>query len=112
MGEYIKREDVLKIIDYIKNKYITLYNQKEKRSQFWFDTNRYFEKKVRALPKENVEKIVHCTDCRFSKNLDRSKVPYMYFNPRCVLCTNEAVVGDEPMVYLPYHFCSYGDEKN
>jgi hypothetical protein len=27
------------------------------------------------------------------------------------MCTCEDVVGDEPMVYLPNHYCSYGEER-
>lgn len=55
--------------------------------------------------------VVRCKDCKHGKSLDRTKPPFKYYKDSCVLCECEDVVGDEPMVYLPEHFCSYGERK-
>ena len=55
--------------------------------------------------------VVRCKDCKHSKSLDRTKPPFKYYKDSCILCECEDVVGDEPMVYLPDHFCSYGVAK-
>lgn len=57
--EYINREDVLGIIDYLRTKYVCNYNKRNKYNQFWSDTIRYIEKKVNSLPSANVEPIRH-----------------------------------------------------
>ena len=59
----------------------------------------------------DVVKVVRCKDCKHGKSLDRTKPPFKYYKDCCVLCECEDVVGDEPMVYLPTHFCSYGERK-
>ena len=59
----------------------------------------------------DVVKVVRCKDCKHGKSLDRTKPPFKYYKDSCVLCECEDVVGDEPMVYLPEHFCSYGERK-
>jgi hypothetical protein len=59
----------------------------------------------------NVEKVVYCVNCKHSKPIDTSKPPYKHFRPECIMCYCEDVVGDEPMVYSPTHFCSFGKEK-
>ena len=47
--DVISRKSVLNIIDYIRNKYILQYNRKNKCDQFWADTIRHIERKVRGL---------------------------------------------------------------
>ena len=61
------------------------------------------------MGKEDYEKVVMCKDCKHGRPLDRTKSPFKYYKDGCVLCECEDVVGDEPMVYLPTHFCSYGE---
>ena len=55
--------------------------------------------------------VIRCKNCRYGKPLDRTKPPFKYYKDGCIVCTCEDVVGDEPMVYLPTHYCSYGEEK-
>ena len=59
MAEYIEREAVLSVIEYIRTKYLVNYNRKTKWSQFWADTIRYFEKKVKSLPAADVVEVRH-----------------------------------------------------
>jgi hypothetical protein len=82
-----------------------------------FDEARFFvdrddRDKVQAavedMMQEDGVEIVRCKDCKHGKSLDRTKPPFKYYKDSCVLCECEDVVGDEPMVYLPDHFCSYG----
>lgn len=49
MTEYLDKGDVLEVINYIRTKYISVYNRKDKCSQFWADTMRYFEKQINNL---------------------------------------------------------------
>lgn len=62
--------------------------------------------------KTDVVEVVRCGDCIFSQELDRERPPYKYYNTNCVLCVCEDVVGDEAMIYLKNHFCSYGKRKD
>ena len=59
MDEYVEREAVLSIIEYIRTKYINNYNCRSKWNQFWADTIRYFEKKVKDIPAADVEVVRH-----------------------------------------------------
>ena len=58
-----------------------------------------------------IEKVVYCCNCIHSKPIDRNVSPYKYYRPECIICQCEDVVGEEPMVYLPNHFCSFGKEN-
>lgn len=60
---------------------------------------------------KDIISIIHCKNCRYGKPLDRTKPPFKYYKDGCIMCTCEDVVGDEPMVYLPTHYCSYGEER-
>ena len=60
---------------------------------------------------EDAVVVVRCKDCMHSSPIDTKVSPFMYYRPECVLCKCEEVVGDEPMVYLPDHFCSHGERK-
>ena len=57
------------------------------------------------------EKPVRCKDCKKGRPIDETKCPEKYFKTDCVVCECEEVVGDEPMIYGPTHFCSYGESK-
>ena len=59
MAEYLDRDDVLNVIDYIRTKYISVYNRRDKCSQFWADTIRYFEKQINKLDDYDVEPVRH-----------------------------------------------------
>lgn len=59
MDEYISRERVQQIIEHIITKYAVNYNRKEKWTQFWADTVRYFDKKVKAVPAADVAEVRH-----------------------------------------------------
>ena len=59
MAEYLDRDDVLNVIDYIRTKYISVYNRRDKCSQFWADTIRYFEKRINKLDDYDVEPVKH-----------------------------------------------------
>ena len=59
MAEYLDRDDVLNVIDYIRTKYISVYNRRDKCSQFWADTIRYFEKRINKLDNYDVEPVRH-----------------------------------------------------
>lgn len=59
MTEYLDRDDVLNVIDYIRTKYISVYNRRDKCSQFWADTIRYFEKRINKLDNYDVEPVRH-----------------------------------------------------
>lgn len=61
--------------------------------------------------KTNEEGIIRCKDCKFSRLLDRTKSPEKYYKDSCIVCECEDVVGDEPMIYLSDHYCSFGRSK-
>lgn len=54
---------------------------------------------------------VLCKDCKKGRQIDKTKSPEKYFKDDCVVCECEDTVGDEPMIYPPFHFCSYGERK-
>ena len=67
---------------------------------------------IRAIqPATNAVEVVRCKDCKKGRPIDRTKSPEKYFKDDCVVCECEDVVGDEPMIYKPTHFCSYGERK-
>ena len=59
MAKYLDRDDVLNVIDYIRTKYISVYNRRDKCSQFWADTIRYFEKRINKLDDCDVAPVRH-----------------------------------------------------
>ena len=59
MAEYLDKDDVLEVANYIRTKYISVYNRKDKCSQFWADTIRYFEKKINSLASCDIDNINH-----------------------------------------------------
>ena len=63
------------------------------------------------LPSVDAVEVVRCKDCKYGENIDTKNAPYKYYKPDCVVCKCEDVVGDEPMIYLPSHFCGYGERR-
>ena len=59
MAKYLDRDDVLNVIEYIRTKYISVYNRRDKCSQFWADTIRYFEKRINKLDDYDVVPVRH-----------------------------------------------------
>ena len=62
-------------------------------------------------PAVDAVKVVRCKDCEYGRSIDITKSPEKYFKNDCVVCECEDVVGDEPMIYRPDHFCSYGERR-
>ncbi len=66
---------------------------------------------IDRCPTADVVEVVRCRDCVHSRPIDNTKSPEKYFKDDCIVCECENVVGDIPTVYVPYHFCSYGEKK-
>lgn len=63
-------------------------------------------------PTADVVEVVRCKDCVYGREIDKEKSPEKYFKSNCIVCECEDVVGDEPAIYLPNHFCSYGERRD
>ena len=98
--EYIEREALFAAV---KEKSMTQFDWSEK-----VDLEE-FEEVLNHIPNADVVEVVKCKNCKHSIPIDRTKSPFKYYKESCIMCTCEDVVGDEPMVYLPNHFCSYGE---
>ena len=55
----IDADEVQKIIDHVRTKYKDSYNMRNKVTQLFWDTIRYIEKKVRAIPTVEAKPVVH-----------------------------------------------------
>lgn len=55
----IDADEVQKVIDHIRTKYVDTYNRRTKVNQFFWDTIRYIEKKVRSIPSVEAVPVVH-----------------------------------------------------
>ena len=97
MAEYLDRDDVLNVIDYIRTKYISVYNRKDKCSQFWADTIRYFEKRINKLDDYDVEPIHHG---HWIEEYDCG-----YITPHCSECGETALTKEETS--YDYVYSSY-----
>ena len=101
MAEYLDRDDVLNVIDYIRTKYISVYNRRDKCSQFWADTIRYFEKRINKLDDYDVVPIRHGHWV--------SEYDCGYTTPHCSECGETALTKEETSydyVYSSYcHNC-------
>jgi hypothetical protein len=90
------------------------YIEREAFREFWNKEFRHLypnDKYLVALanfPTADVVEVVRCKDCKHGKKIDTKTPPFRYYRPDCIVCECEDVVGDEPMIYLPTHFCSYG----
>ena len=58
--------------------------------------------------KADFVEVVRCSQCKYGRKIDKNRSPEKYFRNDCVVCECEDVVEDEPMIYPPTHFCSYG----
>ena len=56
--------------------------------------------------------VTRCSKCIYGRPIDNTKCPEKYYKDDCVVCECEDVVGCEPMIYPPNHFCSYGKKKS
>lgn len=98
MAEYLDRDDVLNVIEYIRTKYISVYNRRDKCSQFWADTIRYFEKRINKLDDCDVEPVRHghfrrltfsgdtiiCSECKMAYNIfETNGAENFNFCPHC-----------------------------
>lgn len=71
----------------------------------------YVAKWLNLLPTSDVVEVVRCKNCKYGRKTNRIMSPEKFFKEDCVVCECEDVVGDEPMIYVPTHFCSYGTPK-
>lgn len=94
--EYIEREKALKAV-------CTWCGNGEKDSCMCAD-----KREILNIPTADVAEVVRCKECKHGKKIDTKTPPFRYYRPDCIVCECEDVVGDEPMIYLPTHFCSYG----
>ena len=62
-------------------------------------------------PAVDAVEVVRCKDCKHGRPPRNDIAPEKYFKDDCIVCQCEDVVGDEPMIYKPAHFCSYGKIK-
>ena len=104
MAEYLDRDDVLNVIDYIRTKYIAVYNRRDKCSQFWADTIRYFEKRINNLDGYDVEPIRHG---RWIEEYDCG-----YITPHCSECGETALTKEETSYdYVYSSYCPHCGAK-
>ena len=97
MAEYLDRDDVLNVIDYIRTKYISVYNRRDKCSQFWADTIRYFEKRINKLDDYDVVPLRHGHWV--------SEYDCGYITPHCSECGETALTKEETS--YDYVYSSY-----
>ena len=97
MAEYLDRDDVLNVIDYIRTKYISVYNRRDKCSQFWADTIRYFEKRINKLDDCDVAPVRHG---HWIEEYDCG-----YITPHCSECGETALTKEETS--YDYVYSSY-----
>ena len=97
MAKYLDRDDVLNVIDYIRTKYISVYNRRDKCSQFWADTIRYFEKRINKLDDCDVEPVRHG---HWIEEYDCG-----YTTPHCSECGETALTKEE--TNYDYVYSSY-----
>lgn len=106
MAEYLDRDDVLNVIDYIRTKYISVYNRRDKCSQFWADTIRYFEKQINNLDDYDVVPVKHG---HWIEEYDCG-----YITPHCSECGETALTKEETSYdYVYSSYCPhYGAKLN
>ena len=97
MAKYLNRDDVLNVIDYIRTKYISVYNRRNKCSQFWADTIRYFEKRINNLDDCDVAPVKHG---HWIEEYDCG-----YITPHCSECGETALTKEETS--YDYVYSSY-----
>ena len=97
MAKYLDRDDVLNVIEYIRTKYISVYNRRDKCSQFWADTIRYFEKRINKLDDYDVVPVRHGHWV--------SEYDCGYITPHCSECGETALTKEETS--YDYVYSSY-----
>ena len=98
----------------MKNKKRLIYLEDAKEALTGWETDptdEEIEYTLDNLPTVDAVEVVRCMDCKKGRPIDKSKCPEKYFKADCVVCECEEVVGDEPMIYEPTHFCSYGERR-
>ena len=105
MAEYIEREKAIEEIDswldsvgsIIVGKGLSSYGELIRCMQ--------------DIPASDVVEVVRCKDCKHGRPIDKTKSPEKYYRDYCVVCKCEDVVGEEPMIYQPDHFCRCGKRR-
>lgn len=69
------------------------------------------EAAINGTPTADVVEVVRCKDCKYGRPIDKTKEPEKYFKGDCIVCECWNVVGDKPTIYIPHHFCSYGERE-
>ena len=104
MAKYLDRDDVLNVIDYIRTKYISVYNRRDKCSQFWADTIRYFEKRINKLDDCDVAPVRHG---HWIEEYDCG-----YITPHCSECGETALTKEETSYdYVYSSYCPHCGAK-
>ena len=104
MAEYLDRDDVLNVIDYIRTKYISVYNRRDKCSQFWADTIRYFEKRINKLDDIiNNTPVADVAPIRHGHWIEEYDCGYI--TPHCSECGETALTKEETS--YDYVYSSY-----
>lgn len=100
---YIKKEPIIEFIT-------KGLNNPDKSKAYGYDAIEILAE-IEYAPTADITEVVRCEKCLHGRSIDKNKVPEKYFKPDCVVCECEEVVGDEPMIYLPTHYCSFGKAK-
>lgn len=67
---------------------------------------------IKSMPTADVVEVVRCKDCVYGRKTNKIMSPEKYYKTDCVVCECEDVIGDDPMIYVPTHFCSYGERRD
>ena len=100
---YIKKEPIIEFIT-------KGLNNPDKSKAYGYDAIEILAE-IEYTPTADVAEIIRCEKCLHGRNIDKNKVPEKHFKPDCIVCECEEVVGDEPMIYPPTHYCSFGKVK-
>lgn len=106
MAEYINREELLATVNGVWER---IYDRCT--YQPVHDVYRMIINRINGATAVDMVKVVQCKDCEHSRPINKTKSPEKYYKDDCIICECEDVVGEEPMVYLPSHFCSYSKMK-
>lgn len=61
--------------------------------------------------KIDIVEVIRCQYCQYGRPIDITKSPEKYYRDDCIVCECEDVVGEEPMIYQPDHFCRCGKRR-
>ena len=113
-NEYINATDLQDFRDEIMDKFLSLCNYNDFGQLTLVRISETIDEifdRYCSHPTTDVAEVVRCKDCKHSRPLNKMKSPEKYYKDSCIVCECEDVVGDEPMIYLPTHFCSYGERR-